>query len=433
MTNLIRTMISFVPRTLYYSNEYRKVLKLLNCGYTDELLDELLCRQLTNALKHVPFYRNNVKMNPLEINKDNAKSALKEFPVITKDVIMNNIDSFLCDNINIKHAQIHKRTSGGSTGQGITVYRTLKELMIEQAFYDYKWGPYGFGTSAKIVRIGVNGIKKEEEYPVTIKGHKMLLSPYHFNERWISTILKEIQSFKPKIFHAYPSSFEYLAHYMDLNKHQITDVKAVLLASEAVSPSLVKLINNVFPCVPVLFSYGLTERTNLAWGRLEGDEVVYDIEPLYGYTENIENEMGFHEIVGTSYWNLAMPFIRYQTEDIGEVNGMVIRGLDGRAHEFLVTKTGGTIPGFSVIIDKFVWQYVESFQIVQNEPGLIEIQIKPRENFTEEIKEHICEKQRERWGQYFDISIVLVEKVNKTRSGKQRLIINNIKKERTNI
>lgn len=427
MKQYLKSISAIIPRELYYSNDYRKIKKLLASGEdTKNYENILLARQLKNAINNVPFYES-LELKATDVTPDNAQEILKIFPIITKKTIMDHPDQFISKKINVSNPWILKRTSGGSTGQGIRVYRNINELMIERAFYDFKWGKYGFGTNDKIVRMGVDGIKLKDENPVSFIGNKMLISPYHFNEEWINEIYEEIKTFEPKLFHAYPSSFEYLVRFMHKRELHLETVKAILLASERVTVELLQMINEVFPDVPVLFSYGLTERSNLAWGSFEDNKIVYQTEELYGFTENIINSNGVNEIVGTSYWNLAMPFIRYATQDIGTYQNGFIYDLNGREQDFLVTKNNEKIPGFSVIIDKETWDYIEIFQIIQYEIGKIELHIKPKLNYTSGIGEWILEKQNSRWSSFFDIKLVINEKLGKTQSGKSRLVVNNLK------
>ena len=121
-----------------------------------------------------------------------------------------------------------------------------------------------------------------------------------------------------------------------------------------------------------------------------------------------------------------MPLIRYRTQDYGMIEDGVIKSLDGRSQEFLITRDGHQIPGLSISIDKFTWDYVDIFQVVQNEVGKIEFHIQPKKNFGDEIKKKIMHAQQEKWGGFFDIDLFVCPHIQKTSSGKTRLIVNNI-------
>jgi len=136
-----------------------------------------------------------------------------------------------------------------------------------------------------------------------------------------------------------------------------------------------------------------------------------------------------------------MPLIRYRTEDYGEVNeGIVtcpvcgkstktVQHLDGRMQYFLTTKYGTKFSGLSVYTDYFTWDYVSSFQYVQNKPGEIEFHIVPKDNFTDEVEMRILEAQKKKLSDWFDpIKIIKETEISLTKGGKRRLVVVNEKK-----
>ena len=137
----------------------------------------------------------------------------------------------------------------------------------------------------------------------------------------------------------------------------------------------------------------------------------------------------------------AMPLIRYRTEDYGKVNeGIVtcpvcgksaktVQHLDGRKQYYLTTKYGTKFSGLSVYTDYFIWDYVSSFQFVQNKPGEIELHIVPRDNYSQEIEMRILEAQKKKLSDWFDsIRIIKETEIPLTKAGKRRLVVVNINK-----
>ncbi len=331
---------------------------------------------------------------------------------------MQSPDSFVSDAYQVRN--LSYGTSGGSTGQGIKIYRSLRDQYAEAGFFHHKWGKVGYVRSARVVRMAVEGIKGRDEEPCSRSGDRLLVSPYHFTDRWIAQIYEEVRAFNPQFFHAYPSCFEYLADYMSRSDLRLDGVSGIFLASERVTERVLNLADTVFNGVPVVFHYGLGERTNLAWGSCRDDAIIYEFEKAYGYTENFTHDNGAQEIVGTSYWNEVMPLIRYRTQDYGEIRDGIMRDLEGREQEFLATRSGARIPGFSIMIDKFTWDYVEVFQVAQNEPGKVEFHIKPRPQYDESVGQRILASQQAKWGEFFDLSLVVTESIERTPSGKIR-------------
>lgn len=422
-----------VPKKLYYPKNYFNIMRMLNCRdlNIDEFRKEKLCNLLKEALEYVPYYKNlDLGIKSQDINEENAMEVFNIFPILDKKIIKERSSDFI--NIKYKQEKLIKRTSGWSTGPGIDIWRTRGEELLEKCFYDYQWGKTGYKNNSKVVRMACEGLKNEDEYPISYAGDKMKISPNHLNNKWMEEIFNKIKQFNPAFFHAYPSSFQFLLQYMKDNNLHLDNIKGIFLASEIVTENILNLCEEVFKNTPVIFSYGLSERTNLAWGEYNQLKILYKCDDVYGFSENFINEDGFPEIVGTSYWNYAMPFIRYNTHDIGEIENGIISNLDGRTQELLITKQGEKIPGINICIDKFTWNYVYIIQVVQNEPGKIEFHIKPKDNFNLSIKEKIISSQKAKWGNMFDILVVIDNRISKTASGKLRLIINNIGRQDVN-
>ena len=417
-----------IPRKLYYPKDYFKIKRMLDSNNLniDEFRNERLCNLLKEALEYVPYYKKlNLGITSEDITEENAFEMLQRFPYMDKETVIENADDFVNIKFN-KDKLIHNKTSG-STGPGIDLWRTRKEELLEKSFFDYKWGKLGYKDNSKIVRMAVEGIKKDNEYPCSYVGDKMIICPNHLNYKCIDEIFNKIKEFKPAFFHCYPSAFQYLLQYMKENNLNLDNVQGIFLASEAVNKDVLNLSQLVFKNVPIIFHYGLSERSNLAWGIFQNNEICYKCDDIYGYSENIINEDGLPEIVGTSYWNYAMPLIRYNTHDIGKIENGIISNLQGRVEEFLITKHGDKIHGINIDMDDYTWKYVDIVQIVQNEPGKIEIHVKPKDSFNLDVKEKILKSKRAEWGNMFDILLVIDNRISKTKSGKVRYIINNIR------
>ena len=138
-----------------------------------------------------------------------------------------------------------------------------------------------------------------------------------------------------------------------------------------------------------------------------------------------KDKYGNYEIVGTSYWNEAMPFIRYRTQDFGKINNEgFIKSLDGRGQTFLTTKKGDKIAGISILaLEDYVWNYVEAIQFVQHERGKLIIRIIPRLDYTDGIGKKIILDIEQKWPGLFDYEIHIVEEITKGRSTKVNSII----------
>jgi len=136
------------------------------------------------------------------------------------------------------------------------------------------------------------------------------------------------------------------------------------------------------------------------------------------------------KIVGTNYNNLAFPLIRYDTGDIatvlwGEDNAPTILSIDGRQEDY-ITLPNGTKLGRLDHIFKDLTEVNEA-QVYQPNKNKIILKIVKGPNYYNVNQEKALIKEtRKRLGSEIEIDIQYYEKIQRTKSGKLRLVISEI-------
>jgi phenylacetate-CoA ligase len=137
------------------------------------------------------------------------------------------------------------------------------------------------------------------------------------------------------------------------------------------------------------------------------------------------------EIIATSLWNKAMPFIRYKIGDVGVLSDEkcacgrtlpVMDTLEGRTGDLLVKASGDIVLPSTVITLFYPYDQIDAFQIVQKKKGEILIKILRGKNYSEKIEKEILEKFYAIFNKGSTIEIEYVDKIEKV-GGKQRAII----------
>ncbi len=422
---------AYVPARLLYHADYFRVRELL-AGSADAIAAEAAQRLrhvLSVAVGSVPFYRRTVKLSAAELAHEPVHQLLERFPFVEKAQVMECQRDFLDERVDTR--KLHYATSEGSSGQGIGVWRTKRLSDIEKAFYTHEWGKLGFTfDKARYLRMGADARRLAHQSCSSISGNRLLVSPSHIFARHKSAIIAAMNEFRPQFVHAYPSAVAALAELIGPGDLDFR-AQAVLLASEPATPQQLGLIERLFRC-PISISYGLTERTNLAFATCrDGACGPFRFEPLYGVSENRWHN-GRAEIVGTSCWNDVMPLIRYRTDDFAAIDAAgTCRAIDGRAHEFLFDRDGNKIPGLMIIIDSGAWDFIRLFQIRQQKPGAIRIFVVPKHgSLNAAQKKLLLDYQLKRWGTYFDIALDEVADIPLSASGKRQLVINEMREVR---
>src|SRR5262249_5604874 len=128
--------------------------------------------------------------------------------------------------------------------------------------------------------------------------------------------LEALLRFRPQYLRGYVSSIHMLAEYAFPQREQFNFVRGVFTASETLSHIERANIERTFG--KKLYDwYGMTEPAVVITERADHDGLEVDWE--YGYPEFVEGPglaSGERRLIATSLHNPAMPFIRYDTEDI---------------------------------------------------------------------------------------------------------------------
>ncbi len=414
----------FLPARILYHPDFFRVRALLaqdDIRVAQEARRRLR-RVLVHALEHVPWYRRNVRLGPAEAAHEPLEQVLACFPYLSKDEVMAQQRDFL--DCRADPDKLLYATSGGSSGQGIGMWRSKRLADIEKAFFTHEWGRFGFSfDKARILRIGADARRLAHEAPTRVAGNRLMLSPYHLDAAHRAAILGAIARFRPAYVHAYPSSAAALAELLRPGDLALP-VRAVLLASEPATPAQLAAIRRLFRC-PVSLNYGLSERTNLAFAGYDDEGLGnYRFQPLYGWSENRIDEDRC-EIVGTSLWNDLMPLIRYRTGDYGRIGaGGRCAAIDGRGQDFLVDRSGRRIPGLAIVIDEVTWDFVRLYQVRQRRPGAITLAVVARHGvLSAEQRAFVLDAQQRRWGGFFDIALQEERDIPLAPNGKRKLVV----------
>ncbi|MFX0198874.1 MAG: phenylacetate--CoA ligase family protein, partial [Candidatus Hodarchaeota archaeon] len=191
-----------------------------------------------------------------------------------------------------------------------------------------------------------------------------------------------------------------------------------------------------FPGSRLFCWYGHAEQVILAAMCEYSDQ--YHIWPFYGLTEILDqsglqteaNETG--ELIGTSFWNYATPFVRYRTMDMAKKGTFgcpkcrrqfqLLEKIDGRLQEIVVSKTGRYISMTAINMHSDVFDHVKQFQFYQDFPGKIIFKVVMNENYVENDTHKIRHELMKKFGHDMELDIVFVEQISRTSSGKYRFL-----------
>jgi len=246
---------------------------------------------------------------------------------------------------------------------------------------------------------------------------------------------------RPKCIFGYPSTFVLTVNMcrslgLELKELKYRGLRVVVTTSEMLSDVDRKLIEKGFG-VPVYDSYGLREAGLIGYECpkktmhcVDEQLILETIDP-----ESLEPTDGQGELVVTNLVGEAMPIIRYRTGDIVTLSkdkcpcGRTLSSIKisgGRAVEFVVTKEGKWVVGYSFIYIARSVQGIVKFQIVQERMGEILIRLAVDERFPPDGAEQVKSQAAKRLGGDDEIIVEIVEDIKPAPSGKYRPVIGKV-------
>ena len=422
-----------------YGKEYREyynVLKnfgKLNLNEKVEYQNKELVRFINYVYENSKFYRELYK--DINIAKIKTIEDLKKLPTVTKEMIRENIQ----DVITINRKSAVEGHTGGTTGKSLVVLFTKKDMMRRMAILDYFKEEVGF-INNKMKKATFNGKhivpqkqKKKVFWRYNCANKQMIYSSFHLTEENYKYYVESLNKFKPQAIDGFFTSMCDVASYIERNnlKLEFTPI-AIFPTSETLSKSGVELLERVFKC-NVYNQYASSEGapliTECKCRRLH-------MEMLDGIFEFKENS---NDILVTSFTTYGTPLIRYEIGDsmvlsnekkceCGNQSIMVER-IDGRSRDFLYATNGCKINSGNVSnIFKNVPNAIIKVQIIQSKIDKIVVKLVVDEKkYKKEFEDIIVSETKAKLGNDLEVEIKIVDNIEREKSGKYRMIINNIK------
>jgi phenylacetate-CoA ligase len=393
----------------------------------------------TYLWKNNEFYR--TRFLEFGLNSASLKESadIAKLPLLTKKQIRASGFSMISDGFDTK-SLLHFKT-GGSTGKALDIYVTDECSALRNACtrrHD-RWTGWEPGEP-------VGAVWGNPVLPTTLKKklYYHLVQPYIYLDTMavspaaVQKFANEWSRKRPTLMYGHAHSIYILAKYIkDLGCDEIRP-KGILSTSMMLLPHERMLIEDVFSC-KVTDRYGCEEVSLIGSECEMHDGMHMNIEHLVieflkdDGTPAKSGEPG--NIVVTDLLNKAMPFVRYQVEDVGVPlnrtcscgRGLPLMGkVAGRVADFLVSKNGKRIAGVSLIENTLTeMPGIDQMQIIQNSLEDITLNIVPGGQFNEFSQTSLSKYFRQLFPDA-SVTINKVEEILPEPSGKYRFSISRI-------
>jgi phenylacetate-CoA ligase len=395
---------------------------------------------------HVPFYHR--KMEELSVRPYDIRSLsdLNRLPVLSKDEIRANSKEIVSDEYDTN--RLRALYTSGSTGKPLHIYVTKKEDMIRKV---------------KHLRANVGCGQKPRDRWVA------LTSPSHFSEASrIQRILRiyspcafisvfddlnkqfsVLEKVKPDVLGGYSSSVLLLAKEAVKRDSKIKP-RLIFTGAEIIDSRSRNFIEESFDA-PIFDQYATIEFERVAWQCEERSEYHIDADLVITQfvDENGEEvapgERG--QIVCTSLFSYAMPFIRYTVGDVGVPSDgkcncgrclPLMKVIEGRKDSMLLLPDGRLLSPFTILMTVSQFKMindVDQFRFIQRDTDRFLLQIKKKNDKVDEKimeKEFVAHIKKSLNVDAFDpkFEVVFVDEIPLDKSGKFSPVVTELKTNR---
>lgn len=391
--------------------------------------EKALKTSLECAVSKIPIYHH-IKMDH---SAGFSKEVLAQFPIIGKKDLLTKKALFYPP----KRPWFAVGKTSGTTGTPLEIYRDLKSSIFENAFIRRHWALSGFKNLQKRATMrGDMVVPIDQEKPpfwfFNIFDNQLLISSRHLKEGCFEPITDKLESFKPYILEAYPSTAYELALYLN-RKNRMIRIPYIYTSSEMLYDHQRAMIEKQF-CGKVMDFYGMAERVALASECLQGNlHINTDYSCVEILDKNGNPTEDYGHITGTTLHNHAMPLVRYQLSDITRWKSgdcpcgspfPMIEPIQGKFEDILYGGKGAPVSP-SVLTFAFKGlAHIKRSQVAQTEKDKWEVRVVPDREFTDQESQKLISNIKTMVDPYVNLEIKIVEDIPRSDSGKFKWVVN---------
>jgi phenylacetate-CoA ligase len=411
----------------------------LRKGDLEEVQRQKLHRLLQFAYNNVSYYRNLIRSTGLPVDKLVLPDNFHLIPELTKETIRKNIGCLTATDLTGNG--LEKNSTSGSTGEALFFYTDFRSSAYRKAsvLRNNEWT--GFRLGDREVKLWGSPI--DESKARNLRGrirnvliNQRFLSAYELSPEHIDNYIQLIHSFRPVLLVSYPSVLEVFAGHCRIRQASFDCFKAIITSAETLYPHQRELFETEFG-VKVFNRYGCREVGNIAQEceahnglHVNSDRILVEILDDQGKPCN-RGQRG--ELFVTDLDNYGMPFIRYQIGDSAAWaedqrcpcgRGLpLLAEIEGRSMDVVKSPSGNRLGGTFWTILFRTKPGIKQIQIIQEKLDGVTVLFVRDVGFEESVLDYFRDRIKEKCGVNFIVEFKEVPSLEKTKSGKRRLVI----------
>jgi phenylacetate-CoA ligase len=395
---------------------------------------------LTHAHETCPYYRrewSRVGLRPADVQ---GLEDLRRWPVMQRETVRQHRTELRSS----AALPLFTKSTGGSSGVPLTfdIDHGSNDRRMAAWHRGYGWAGAAPGTKqvhlwgVPIEPKPLKGRLKDRLYNALYR--RDLVSCFGMDEGFAERFMRRIERARPDAIVAYTNPLYGVACRLDAaGLRPVVSPKSVVLGAEKVHPFQREKIQRVFGA-PVFETYGSREFMLIGAEcerhnglHLTAEHLIVEVVDDQGVP--VAPGVEGHVLV-TDLFNYGMPFVRYAIGDRAVAAAAPCpcgRGLPllskvtGRVLDMIHAPDGRVLPGefFPHLFKDFA--SVARFQVIQEEPALLQIRLVTNERFEAE-RVRVESLVRAAIGPGLSVTFERVAEIPLTRTGKHQVVINRV-------
>lgn len=442
--NLMITLFNIKAYKMRYGGDYEKYKKEKE-NNRNLSLEELKIYQkrrfkkfIDFVIEHSEYYKKNLSSIPEASNIDNITSL----PIVSKEDLRKNINKV---RVQTSERLVTLKT-GGTTGKSLEVKNFKRNRQEFFGFldnfrsqYGYKLGePTAWFSGKKL--LNNRDLRKNRFWKTDFYYRVRYYSTFHIKRDYLKFYLEDLIKFKPKFMVGFPSTMLEIAKYgLDNNiTFPENTIRAIFPTAESITPYMREIIEGFFK-TKIYNQYASSEGAPFIFECREGNLHIEMQSGVFEVLDENNNPTNSGRLVVTSFINEGTPLIRYDIgdsvimEDLKKTcacgnNNPMVKEILGRKDDFIYSPLNGKI-NLGNISNTLKGVYgIEKFQVIQNELNSINFKVvRDKEVYSKKSESIFLENWIDRVGTKMKINIEYVPEIPSEKSGKYRMVKNNIK------
>lgn len=367
------------------------------------------------------------------------EGGLSEFPLLEKTSVLQELPRIAT----VVEEDGLVSLTGGTTGASMKVIYTHADMQERFALLDHFRETHGYRLGEKVAWFSGKDLATQEDvargrcYRDDRRNHIRFFSTFLINRGNFESYWRALEQFRPRFIVGFPSSVLDLAMFArERGLKADWKVEAMFPTAETVLPVHRETIGEVFGC-RLVDQYASSEGAPFI---LECQRGRLHIHPLSGVFEVLDEDghaAREGEMVVTSFTTHGTPLVRYRIgdrmrlaapEDTCDCGWQfpLVDWIDGRTSDYVYSRQTGRINLGNLSNSTKDVQGILCFQVVQDREDEIEVRVVSDSRFDDEQASRFTDALRQRTGDGMRIRIERVDQIPRERSGKFRIVKNNL-------